>query len=262
MLAIAGTAEPPAQSLKRENTNGNSQQVAEGEARDAAATGKHETRQVSGWTLHIHRELLAAKPELTDRAFGLLQTQLEEIVQAVPPVAVAELQKVPLYFSPEYPGTRPRAEFHPAAGWLREHGRDPEMAKGVEFTNIGIFAAETRRMPNFALHELAHAYHNRVLPDGFANPAIRAAYEHAKASGNYEQVDRRDSKGQTRRDRAYALSDAMEYFAETSEAYFTRNDFYPFDREELREHDPRMFALLGKLWRVPSSMHDRRESQR
>ena len=41
----------------------------------------------------------------------------------------------------------------------------------------------------------------------------------------------------------------MEYFAEASEAYFGTNDFYPFVRQELEQHDPEMFLLLKKLWR-------------
>ena len=40
----------------------------------------------------------------------------------------------------------------------------------------------------------------------------------------------------------------MEYFAESTEAYFSRNDFFPFTREELKKHDPAMFELLAKLW--------------
>jgi hypothetical protein len=42
----------------------------------------------------------------------------------------------------------------------------------------------------------------------------------------------------------------MEYFAETTEAFFSRNDFYPFNRAELRQADPEMEELLGKLWGV------------
>jgi len=38
--------------------------------------------------------------------------------------------------------------------------------------------------------------------------------------------------------RAYAMNDAKEYFAEETEAFFGRNDFYPFTREELKKHDP------------------------
>jgi hypothetical protein len=42
----------------------------------------------------------------------------------------------------------------------------------------------------------------------------------------------------------------MEYFAETTEAYFSRNDFFPFNSKELQKHDPEMFDLLTELWGV------------
>jgi hypothetical protein len=154
----------------------------------------------------------------------LLTAQLEGIVRTVPKAAVVELQKVPLWVSPEYPGTPPRAEYHPNAGWLRSHGRDPAMARGVEFTNVRIFEAETKRMPVFALHELAHAYHDRVL--GFDEPRIKAAYERARAGGTYDKVGRRDARGRVTTERAYAMTDHKEYFAETTEAFFGTNDFF------------------------------------
>jgi hypothetical protein len=163
---------------------------------------------------------------------------------------VAELQKVPLYFSQPYPKFGERAEFHPDADWLKNNGRDPAMGKAVEFTNVKSFEEDTKRMPNFALHELAHAYHNRFLPKGFENPELVAAYNKAKASGTYDKVERVDSKGNKRMDRAYAMTDPMEYFAEATEAFFVRNDFYPYTREELEKHDPEMAALVKKLWGV------------
>jgi hypothetical protein len=45
----------------------------------------------------------------------------------------------------------------------------------------------------------------------------------------------------------------MEYFAETTEAFFSRNDFFPFTREELKQHDPEMEKLLEQLWGSPAS---------
>jgi dipeptidyl-peptidase-4 len=51
-------------------------------------------------------------------------------------------------------------------------------------------------------------------------------------------------------ERAYAMTTPQEYFAETTEAYFSRNDFFPFTREELKLHDPEMLALLEKLWGI------------
>ena len=179
--------------------------------------------------------------------------QLGEIVRKVPSAAVVELHQVSLWVSPEYPGAKPRAEYHPNVARLREHGRDPAMAKSVEFTNVRIFESETRRMPNFTLHELAHAYHDRVLPGGFENRQIKAAYEKAKAGGQYDQVEQRFGDGRTAIGRAYAMTNPQEYFAESTEAFFSTNDFFPFVREELRRHDPEMFALLEKLWHLAAA---------
>lgn len=215
---------------------------------DVSERTGHIVRHMAGWTVRIRRELFEESRALTDKALELLQQQLDEIVRVVPAKAVLELKKVPLWISPEYAGHKPKAEYHPGAGWLVENGRDPEMAKGIEFTNVRIFEAETRRMPNFALHELAHAYHDRFLPHGFLNEQIVAAHQRATAKGVYDQVEQRFGDGRVAKARAYALTNPQEYFAECTEAYFTRNDFFPFTREELRTHDPAMSQLLEQLW--------------
>lgn len=210
-------------------------------------TGR-QTRTVEGWTLLISDELMEKDKAGTERALELLTVQLQEIARVVPAAAVTELRKVPLWFSPEYPGVQPRAEYHPGAGWLRDNKRDPAMEKGIEFTNVRIFERETKRMPNFALHELAHAFHDRFLPKGFDNEAIKAAFERAKAGGLYDRVEQRFGDGRSANVRAYAITNPMEYFAECSEAFFSTNDFFPFNREQLAKHDPEMFALLKALW--------------
>lgn len=212
---------------------------------------EREIRNVSGWQVHISRKLLETEADDTAKALDGLKKMLDEIVRDLPAAAVTEMKKVPLYFSPSYKEGQSGAEFHPGAGWLRDNGRDPEMAQGVEFSGVHDFEAEMLRMPNFALHELAHAYHFRTLPDGFGNEEIKAAFKRAKENGLYERVERTFGNGNPSAfERAYAMTNAMEYFAETSEAYFFRNDFFPFTREELRRHDPEMYALLEKLWGV------------
>lgn len=215
-----------------------------------------ETRDVSGWQVHIHKKLLETEAEDTARALVGLKKMLDEIVRDLPASAVVELKKVPLYFSPAYKPGRSGAEFHPDAGWLGANGRDPLMARGVEFSGVNDFEAEMRRMPNFALHELAHAYHYRVLANGFDNAEIKAAYDGAKASGSYERVERSFGEGNGRAntfERAYALTSPMEYFAEATEVYFARNDFFPFTRVDLKKHDPGMFTLLETLWGLPAT---------
>jgi hypothetical protein len=94
------------------------------------------------------------------------------------------------------------------------------------------------------LHELAHGYHDKVL--GYDDADVRAVYDAAKEAKAYESVLHIDGG----KKRHYALTNDKEYFAEASEAYFGTNDFFPFVRAELRQHDPRGFAMIEKAWGV------------
>jgi Mlc titration factor MtfA (ptsG expression regulator) len=97
---------------------------------------------------------------------------------------------------------------------------------------------------------LAHAYHDQVL--SFKHPEIKAAYESAKASGTYNEVERFDGN-KIVKDKAYAMTTPQEYFAELTEAYFGKNDFYPFNHNELKEHDPEGYALIKRVWGANSA---------
>ncbi len=207
----------------------------------------YKPQDLQGWTVHVHQDLLENKAEKTENALKLLGSQLATIRKVVPQTAVEKLQRVPLWISPKYPNSRPGAEYHPNGGWLKRNNRIPELAKCVEFSNVDIFERECIRMPMLALHELAHAYHDQVI--GFDNKEVIAVYESAKAAGSYEKVERWFGPHRKNSiEKAYAISNHKEYFAETSEALFGRNDFFPFNRRELQRHDPEMAKLLSQLW--------------
>ena len=57
------------------------------------------------------------------------------------------------------------------------------------------------------------------------------------------------------------LSTPMEYFAETSEAYFGQNDVFPFVKVELKRHDPNMYSLLEELWGVEKNRRAKRKGK-
>jgi hypothetical protein len=202
---------------------------------------KYATTRVVGWTVRVNRELLTAQAELGSNALALLAVKLREITNAVPARACDALRRVPIWIGVN-DGHAPCAEYHPSKQWLGEHGYNPDKAKSVEIGNARKFIDWSRTQPSMILHELSHAYHDQVL--GFDHARIQQAYERAKASGSYKSVNRVNAKAQ----RAYALTDDHEYFAETTEAFFGTNDFYPFTRAELKEHDPEMFWLLEELW--------------
>ena len=132
--------------------------------------------------------------------------------------------------------------YHPSREWLTQNGFNPEKAGSIEVANAENFLTWTINQPWMVLHELVHGYHHLVL--GYDNKQVNEAYNQAVKEGGYESV--LHINGQKRR--AYALNNDQEYFAETAEAYFGTNDFYPFVRSELKEHDPRMFELHEQLW--------------
>ncbi|KPL06474.1 metallopeptidase, partial [candidate division BRC1 bacterium SM23_51] len=70
------------------------------------------------------------------------------------------------------------------------------------------------------------------------------AYRQAVQEGRYASV--LHISGKTKRH--YALRDHKEYFAEATEAFFGTNDFYPFVRAELKQHDPGLYKLLEEVW--------------
>ena len=210
----------------------------------------YRNRSLVGWPIRISRELRDSQPEKTATALKLIKQQLQHLTYILPEESLAIIRDVPIWLSPPYEGIRPTAEYHPGGDWLKKQGRRPELVECVELTNIDIFAREYKRMPMLMLHELAHAYHHQFL--GFEHREINQAYEQAKASGSYESILR----GNGKLERAYGMNNSREYFAETTEAFFGTNDFYPFVRAELHQHDPRMEQTLSSVWK-PSNLSAR-----
>ncbi len=196
---------------------------------------------LEGWTIRLEKGVLEdanwppAKAELT--------RQLQDIKRVVADEPLAKLQKVPIWVNVASKNT-PCMAYHPGAGWLKEKGENPEMAKGVEMANCKNFAAWTYEQPWMVLHELAHAYHDQFLEKGFENPPVLEVFKNAVAGKKYESVLHWDGKTT----KHYALNNQMEFFAETTESYFGTNDFYPFVRAELMNFDPEAMKLMKLVW--------------
>ena len=204
----------------------------------------HTARTLEGWTVQVDKRLLeGADTELGARALQLLGMRLADIRLVVAPDRLKKLEEVPIWLDRTH-GRLTSMQYHPNSGWLVEHGYSASLAKCVHIPNAGGFAEprHQQRQPWCVLHELAHAYHDRVL--GFDEPRIKAAWQQAKDSGRYDAVLLIDG----RTTRHYALTDQKEFFAEMSESYFGMNDFYPFNRAELARENPELYRLLREVW--------------
>ena len=195
-------------------------------ASEYTPTKGYEVREIEGW-----------------KVLELLKFQLYQITRVVSVEPLEEIRKVPIWV--EYDAPRhPCMCYHPSRGWLANNGFNPEKERSVEVANAENFLKWTIGQPWMVLHELAHAYHHSVL--GYDHKELHRAYEKAVESKKYESVLHISGRSK----RAYALNNDQEYFAECSEAFLGTNDFYPFVRSELKEHDPQMYELLRKLWKT------------
>jgi dipeptidyl-peptidase-4 len=201
-------------------------------------------REIEGWTVHVDPQLLAGEhQEQGELALKMLANHLQRIAILMPEKQLAALRKLEIWIEHGHPELAPM-QYHPSEDWLAGRGYDPRLAKKVHIPRAADLTSRGQMLkhPAVILHELAHAYHDQVL--GFEDPGILAAYEQAMAAGKYEKVLL--FTGDTVKH--YGATNHKEYFAEATEAYFYHNDFYPFVRAELRQHDPVAYAEMERVW--------------
>jgi hypothetical protein len=207
-------------------------------------TSAYAERSVQGFTVLVNRRVLEHKEEAAE-ALKEVDAQLGRIARVVPLKPLAQLRKVRIWM--EWASdAEALTVFHPSAQWLRENGYNPAKAGGIVAGNALKFIECSRDdQPWSLMHELAHAYQFRVL--GEDHPAAQRAYRKAMDAGLYESVAH--VHGGKRK--AYAATNYKEYFADLTEAYFGKNDFFPFNREDLKKYDPTGYQLMQMVWGQP-----------
>ncbi len=208
---------------------------------------RFEIRNVEGWTVYINRDVPRQYPEQTARTFEHLKWELYQIKLAAPAVAVVNMQENNAIWV-EYK-EKVDLSYHPERSWLIENGytipRDPHsfMSLSVK-THVG----DSYRHPFVVFHELAHGYDYYFIGKGraYGSKESQANYERMMKEGKYEKVKIWDGRIGSH----YGRTNRMEYWAESTEAYFAVNDIYPFVRAELREHDPNMARFIERYWGV------------
>ena len=201
-------------------------------------------KNMEGWTVHIDPALLEGEhAETGERCLRMLGDHLNRISLLVRGDALERLKKCEIWIEHKHPSLG-AMQYHPSVGWLRRHAHDPRLAKKVHIPQAEalISRGQLIKHPAVVLHELAHAYHDQVL--GFEYGPVVESYRKAMEEKSYERVLLYTG----RTVKHYGATNHKEYFAEGTEAYFYRNDFYPFVRAELKQHDPDLHNALEKVW--------------
>lgn len=199
--------------------------------------------KIEGWTIELDPALKTSeKSKLLRDVRKAMANHLQRIVFILPSEKTEALRKLPIRIDLEHKLTS--MQYHPSKQWLTANGHDPSLEKRVHVPRASSLLSRGTwaKHPYVILHELAHAYHDQVL--GFNHPEVLKAYKRSEKDGLYERVLLYRG-GKTRH---YARTNHKEFFAEMTESYLGVNDFYPFVRAELKEHDPETFALMAKIW--------------
>jgi hypothetical protein len=184
----------------------------------------------------------ANKKDLS-KAIQRISDQLVVIQKDAPKLYLALKDKVTIWITDDQ-WQKSAMVYCQSMKWLRENGHDYRLAHGIEIISVDHFLAWSvpGDQPMMLLHELVHAYHDQIM--GSDNSDVIDAYDSAVKSGKYAKVRYHTMKGPQYP--AYALNNSTEYFAEISEAYFGTNDYFPFNREQLKEYDLQGYNLVEK----------------
>lgn len=229
---------------------------------------------ISGWVCKCEVGLFDKDLDPNSVLFQVktqLEIDLKTATEKIPPKACEFLKKtIPIYinkiqyYGPKCAPIRGRGMcFHPDSCWLVENGMSEEKCGAIELyeasrylDNHGLWYGKG----GVIIHELAHAYHNKYCEDGYENKDIMKCYNAAMKEKLYDNVKvHTDAEGGIDECKAYATTDCMEYFAELSVAFLggtgddkdvEYNKWYPFNRSQIRELDPRAYQMLCRIWQV------------
>lgn len=211
---------------------------------------EYETVKAGEWVIEVEKQLRDNDRDISDRAVKRLEEKLDNSFEVLPESSHALLKnhKFFLMYGPK------------ASDGGRDNGLEyyqkhaPQHYKHIDPRwggCIAIYSAENYVQISdlwalkVIIHELAHAYHLEQWPE--TQEDIRQAWKNAVQIGIY--MDVKDNEGKTI-EKAYAVVNQLEYFAELSCMYFAGCNYQPFNRSELKAYDPVGYAMIEKMWGI------------
>jgi dipeptidyl-peptidase-4 len=217
--------------------------VAGADAADYEPLSHYKTKDIEGWHVYVHRDLLpgGAHREIGKGAIDQLQYGLAKMEQIIPKAPLEKLKDVKIWLevnSTNGPhGRTPAYQYHPGLDWLKKMDFHPKKHKCVEYGKAKSLANRSDfSAAHVTLHELAHAYHDQVL--GFDHEPILAAHERAQEEGRYPEGD------------WVVDADHKEFFAGLTTRYFKSEE----SRRKLVERDPIFAERLKEYWGDPKAL--------
>ena len=164
---------------------------------------------IRGFAVYVENSLNRDSPEEVTVFLDLLDANLARISYLVKPDSLDILRQTTIWATDNNCAStaafyhRQRASDH----WLERNGRPAEMAGGVEFCRVAYLVTRDA-LSHYLVHELAHGFHDKSIPDGFDNEHIIDAYDRQHSLMRYQYVLQADGD----HDEAYANTNANRVF--------------------------------------------------
>lgn len=235
--------EPPSQPAWRRIATATALLLATAAAFAYEPTSHYIIKDIEGWQVYVHRDLLAdgkqqeiGKPALRQLNYGLAKAK-----QMVAREPLEKLQKVKIWLEVDSTngkhGGTAAYQYHPDLDWLEKMDFNPGKVRCVEYgTAAGLAKRADFETVQVTMHELAHAYHHQVL--GFEDPDVLAAHKRAGTEGKYPAND------------WVVRADHKEFFAGLTTRYFESEE----RRKEIVERDPVFAKKLEQFWGKPKAL--------
>ncbi|MFY8005187.1 MAG: RICIN domain-containing protein [Chitinophagaceae bacterium] len=173
----------------------------------------------------------------------ILNKKLLEIKKLLPADIYSTLTKVAIWLEVKKITTGSSVWYHSSKGWLKANGYPEILEKSIEIKNMENFNVwSLNTQPYSLLHELAHAYHD--MQPASIKQAIANRFKVVMDLKLYDSV----AYANGNKTKHYATNSEFEFFAELTEAYFGKNDYFPFNRTELMNYDNESGLLIKKVW--------------
>jgi len=231
-------------------------------ALDPEVAKSYELRKIKGMNVYVERELLDAGEKVVDDALNCLEQRIDEVMKVIPTKHLAHFQKLCIWVVWDNSPTFIKASIpHGSSRYMTKNSDktgDPiEDAKkgGIEVPAVYMLlepklSLTMHYFQYWLIHEFAHAYHDQVL--GYDDLQIERAYLAAKERKLYDSVETKFMNGDRKIELitmpAYANANQYEYFAELSMKYFTTSSSFPYNRIDLKKHDPTGYKLMEETW--------------
>src|SRR5262249_32620230 len=196
-------------------------------------------------------------PKFKRKPLDVLELELNTITRVLPPRTVQVLRGIVIWVEwddvddPDHGFAV--AKYYGVWGsralWSLTENKHPLKANNVEIISLKSLTREhqpgVKQERCVILHELSHAVHLQLFgPD---NPHIKTAYRQAMERGLYDEAENVNG----RKIKPYARANEKEYFAELSCAYLNKLHYFPFNRDDLKKHDPTGYKMMEATWGTP-----------